>query len=218
MRYNAKAMPLQLNAATRIVFAGDSITDCDRAADAEHVGFGYVRLVRDWLRAGHPANAPVVINVGVSGNKVTDLAARWAADVIAHGPDVVSVMIGINDVWHGLMPHLQGVPVEQYIETYRQMLTELRAQRPACRLVLCEPSVISAPAARDGNERLAPYVRAVNDLAQDLLADAVVRVHDVFRRAEQVRPDIEWTIDGVHPTSSGHALLAKTWLDATDLS
>jgi lysophospholipase L1-like esterase len=210
--------PLKLNASTKLLFIGDSITDCGRREDPEAVGDGYVRLVRDWLRAADPANAPAsVINMGVSGNKVTDLQKRWQRDVIDQGPDVVSVMIGINDVWHGLAPDRAGVDIETYLRTYREILMELRARCPACRLILCEPTVISPPAPAPGNEKLEPYVRAVNDLAADFVADFVVKVHDVFRSAERLRPEIEWTTDGVHPTSAGHALIARTWLSTTGL-
>jgi len=211
-------MPLKLNASSKLLFIGDSITDCGRLEDAtESVGTGYVRLVRDWLRAADPANAPTVVNMGISGNKVTDLRKRWQRDVIDQAPDVVSVMIGINDVWHGLVPDRQGVDVETFLRTYRQILMELRARCSACRLVLCEPTVISPPAPAEGNEALQPYVRAVNDLAADFVADFVVKTHETFRNAEQLRPDIAWTTDGVHPTSSGHALIARTWLAAVGL-
>src|SRR5438105_87623 len=164
------AMPLNLNASTKLLFIGDSITDCGRREDAaEQVGAGYVRLVRDWLRARDPANAPIVINAGISGNKITDLQRRWQRDVIDSAPDVVSVMIGINDVWHGLVDGGSGVDIETFLRTYREILMELRGRRPACRLVLCEPTIISPPAPQSGNEKLQPYVRAVNDLAQDFL-------------------------------------------------
>ena len=181
------------------------------------MGTGYVRRVRDWLRAADPANAPIVINQGISGNKVTDLQMRWQRDVIDQTPDVVSVMIGINDVWHGLAPDRAGVDIETFIRTYRTILMELRARCAACRLVLCEPTVISPPAPEQGNELLRPYVRAVNDLAADFVADAVVKTHDVFRSAERIRTDIAWTTDGVHPTSTGHALIARTWLATAGL-
>jgi lysophospholipase L1-like esterase len=210
-------MPLNLNASTKLLFIGDSITDCGRREEAEGVGSGYVRMVRDWLRAADPASGPVVINQGISGNKVTDLQTRWQRDVIDPAPDVVSVMIGINDVWHGLPPRSAGVDPETFLGTYRHILMELRARCPACRLVLCEPTIISPPAPAGGNEKLGPYVRAVNDLAQDFVADAVVKLHHVFRSAERVRPDIAWTTDGVHPTSAGHALIARTWLAAMGL-
>ena len=208
---------LNLNASTRLLFIGDSITDCGRREDAEAVGNGYVRLVRDALRASDPANAPIVINMGISGNKITDLQKRWQRDVIEQSPDVLSVMIGINDVWHGLVPDRAGVDAETFLRTYRQILMELRARRPACRLVLCEPTVISPPAPAEGNEKLRPYVRAVNDLAADFVADVVVKTHETFRNAERVRPDIAWTTDGVHPTSSGHGLIARTWLATAGL-
>lgn len=210
-------MALLLGRETRLLFIGDSITDCGRREDPESIGGGYVRLVRDWLAARDPSAAPIVINRGIGGNKVTDLKKRWERDVIDEAPDVVSVMIGINDVWHGLVSDREGVDIETFIATYREILMELRARRPACRLVLCEPTIISPPAPREGNERLVPYVGAVNQLAQDFLADAVVPLHDRFRAAERNRADIAWTTDGVHPTSSGHALIARAWLETLNL-
>jgi acyl-CoA thioesterase-1 len=209
---------LNLTAETTLLFVGDSITDAGRRDDPERLGIGYVRLIRDWLRARDPATAPRVINVGISGNKVPDLKARWDRDVIGNSPDIVSVMIGINDVWHGLNPAwAPGVEIETYITTYREILMELRGRRPGCRLVLCEPSVISPPAHENGNEPLRPYVAAVNQLAADFVADAVVPLHETFRQAERVGPDIHWTTDGVHPTSTGHALIARTWLNTVGL-
>jgi lysophospholipase L1-like esterase len=211
-------MALQVTAYAKIVFIGDSITDCSRAEDSEGIGFGYVRTIRDWLRARDPVNAPTVINRGISGNKVPDLAARWQADVIDLAPDVLSIMIGVNDVWHGLNPAWRpGVPIEAYIMTYRQILMELRGRLPACRLVLCEPTVISPPAPAQGNDALKPYVQAVHELAASFVADAIVPTHDAFRCAESQRIDIDWTTDGVHPTSTGHALIARTWLAAAEL-
>ena len=211
-------MPIQFTGQSKLLFIGDSITDCGWREDSEKIGFGYVRMIRDWLRAREPANSPVVINRGISGNKVPDLMARWQRDVIDLSPDVVSVMIGINDVWHGLSPATQpGVGIDQYITTYRQILMELRGRLPGCRLVLCEPTVISPPASKEGNAALRAYVSAVNQLAESFVADGIVRLHDVFLRAESQRPDVDWTTDGVHPTSSGHALIARTWLASTEL-
>ena len=82
-------MSIQLTAKSKLLFIGDSITDCGRGADPEGLGQGYVRLIRDLLRSKDPATAPIVINTGISGHKVTDLAARWDRDVFAHSPDVV---------------------------------------------------------------------------------------------------------------------------------
>jgi len=208
-------MGLVLNAATRLLFIGDSITDAGRREDPEGMGTGYVRRIRDWLRARDPENAPHVVNQGISGNKVTDLQTRWKRDVLDQSPDVVSIMIGINDVWHGLIDDHAGVDVESFVRTYRQILTALRARHPECKLVLCEPTIISPPAAAVGNRDLQPYVLAVNELTKEFDVEALVKLHEPFRRAEQLRPDIAWTTDGVHPTSTGHALIARTWLSST---
>lgn len=211
-------MQLQFNAHSRLLFIGDSITDCARNDDAEGLGSGYVRMLRDALLARDPANAPIVLNRGISGNKAPDLLARWQRDVVEQSPDVVSIMIGINDVWHGLNPPWRpGVGIEKYITTYRQILMELRGRLPACRLVLCEPTVISPPAHAKGNDALQPYIQAIHQLAESFVADAMVKLHDAFRRAETLRPDVDWTTDGVHPTSAGHALIARNWLAGTEL-
>jgi lysophospholipase L1-like esterase len=208
-------MPITFESRSRLLFIGDSITDCDRAGDPEHLGFGYVRLIRDYLFAKMPVNAPQVLNFGISGHKVTDLARRWSADVIAQRPDVLSIKIGVNDVWHGLDGGAGGVPVEQYRAVYSELLTQTQELLPSCRLVLCEPSVIQPPAHARGNEILAPYVRVVHDLGNKYHADAIIPLHSAFMTASKERPDIAWTTDGVHPTSTGHMLIARTWLETT---
>src|SRR5690348_8852462 len=95
-------MALSISRQTKLLFIGDSITDCGRATDKDQLGSGYVRRVRDWLLAEDPVNCPAVINTGISGNRIVHLAKRWQRDVLDHKPDVVSIMIGINDVWHAL--------------------------------------------------------------------------------------------------------------------
>lgn len=210
-------MAISINRNTRLLFIGDSITDCGRRECPEKIGGGYPRLVRDYLRAKDPENAPVVLNTGISGNKVTDLAARWQQDVLDLRPDVLSVKIGINDVWHGFREAQHAVPLDKYIETYQSILDQLRKTLPQCAIVLCEPSVISPPAPAGGNEALKPYVRAVHDLGKQFGAAAVVEFHQPMLDAIRLRPDIPWAPDGVHPGSSGHMLLARQWLLATGL-
>ena len=207
-------MPLNLSARAKFLFIGDSITDAERGGG---IGHGYVRIVRDYLLAKDPAHAPQVINRGVSGNKVTNLKQRWEADVLKLEPDVLSVMIGINDVWHGLKPEWRpGVEIGPYTETYRELLAQVRKQLPDCAIVLMEPTVISPPAHENGNAPLRPYVDAVHALAGEIKA-IVVPLHDVFLDAEKSRPDVKWTTDGVHPTTTGHTLIARQWLAATEL-
>ena len=210
-------MSLTLAPGQTFLFIGDSITDCGRRDDPLGLGNGYVRMIHDYLLAKDPAAAPRVINTGISGNKVTDLAGRWKTDVLDHDPDVVSVMIGINDVWHGLGGNAGGVPIEKFVETYHVILRQLHGAAPKAKLVLCQPSVIEQPAPAEGNAVLQPYVRAISELKREFSAVAMVPLHTAFVSAKKLRPDIAWTPDGVHPSSAGHMLIARNWLAETGL-
>lgn len=210
-------MPLTFNAKTRLLFIGDSITDCGRKQCPETIGSGYVRMVRDQLRAASPATSPVVINRGISGNKVPDLQHRWQRDVIDEKPDILSVFIGINDVWHGLVPDRMGCALPEYVAGYRDVLTQTRSAFPAIQLVLCEPSALWLPDPPNANDLILPYADAVHRLAREFDVKYVVPLHRAFDAARDARPDIAWTTDGVHPTSTGHALIARCWLETTGL-
>jgi acyl-CoA thioesterase I len=207
-------MAIPLTSQTRLLFIGDSITDCARRTDEELVGHGYVRLVRDWLLARDPASAPQIINMGISGNKMPDLQKRWERDVLTQNPDIVSIKIGINDVWHALVPDRQGCPIDQFMAGFREIITRLKTARPGCAIVLCEPSVIDPPQDARANDCLQPYIRAVHELGREFKADCVVELHRAFVRARNAKPDASWTTDGVHPTPLGHTLIARTWLEA----
>lgn len=208
-------MPLTFTSTTRLLFIGDSITDCDRRKDPEEVGKGYVRLVRDYLLAKKPAVAPVVLNTGISGNKVPDLEKRWQRDVIDLKPDVLSIFIGINDVWHGLVPDREGTTIDRYTSGLHDLLKQTRDRFPDIKLVLCEPSVLWLPEPPNANDLLGPYIKAVHELARDFAAECVVPMHGAFESARKQRDGVQWTTDGVHPTSIGHMLIARTWLETT---
>lgn len=201
----------------RWVFIGDSITDCNRRDCPDGVGDGYVRNIRDWLYALDAGNAPQVVNTGISGNRIPDLQKRWDADVLAHQPQLVSIKIGINDVWHNLPPNNRGTDIDAFREGYADILTRLRKAFPEVTLVLCEPSVIWPPAPAQGNELLQPYIAAVRELATEFKASAVVPLHSAFENARETRPEISWAPDGVHPSPYGHMLIARTWLASLGL-
>lgn len=204
-------MALPLTPDARWLFIGDSITDCGRLECPEGIGSGYVRIVRDWLRASAPASAPAILNRGISGNKIGDLEQRWQSDVIAHQPALVSIKIGINDVWHGLPGGSGGTAIEDFRKTYSRLLQQLKAALPGTVIVLCEPSVIWAPAPEEGDELLRPYVEVVQAAATAAGAETVP-LRRAFATARCERPEIPWVPDGVHPGSSGHMLIARTWL------
>jgi len=210
-------MSLKFTRESRVLFIGDSITDCGRRTDPLGLGNGYVRLIHDYLAAKDPAHAPQVINMGISGNKVTDLRDRWTRDVLDQKPDVLSIKIGINDVWHGFKDPPAGVSIEQFVGVYHALLRQVHNVLPHCKIVLFEPSVIGPPAPADGNKLLQPYVRGVNEVGRGFHVQAVVPLHGLFLRAQQDRPDIAWAPDGVHPSSAGHMLIARAWLSALKL-
>ena len=210
---------LTLRPDAKWLFIGDSITDAGRRDDPDKLGHGYVRLIRDYLLAKAPADAPKVLNLGVGGDESKHLAARWQADVLARRPNVLSVMIGVNDVWRQLDGKGPGTTLRDYVATLDKLLADTVAAEPTVKIVLCEPSVISPPAPARGNDLLLPYAMAVRELAgkHTRHVACVVGTHHTCLAAERSRPDFAWWPDGVHPSTAGHMLLARAWLAETRL-
>lgn len=147
---DAPARELLFGSGQRLVFIGDSITDCGRRTEAlAPYGNGYVSLVRALLLARYPERGLEIVNRGIGGNTVRHLAQRWEQDVIAERPDWLSVKIGINDVWRTIAGRLdEAVPLDEYEATYRRLLAETQAHTKA-RLILMEPYVIAPPVEGD---------------------------------------------------------------------
>ncbi len=210
-------MGIQVDRSSRLLFIGDSITDCGRGADPDGIGQGYVRLVRDYLLAKDPGRAPTMINRGLSGNKVTDLASRWEPDVLTMSPTVVSILVGVNDVWHGLAPGGVGVPVDEYGRVYGEILRALRARIPDCQVVLCEPTVIWPPQDARGRR----FCSRMFGWCMIWPGGSNVRAWSgsMGRLRRRGRRGPMWCgqPDGVHPSSAGHMLIARTWLQTTGL-
>ncbi|WP_046176426.1 SGNH/GDSL hydrolase family protein [Domibacillus indicus] len=194
----------------RLLFIGDSITDCGRRTEPEELGDGYVRLVRDQLICESPANAPVVINKGIGGNRVTDLAERWEQDVLQEQPTVLSVSIGINDVWRQLdSPGMNQVLPGKFEEVYRSLLEKTSGVQ----LVLMEPTIIEEDPQSKGNEMLKPYVDIVQKLSKEYNA-VLVPAHQAFISYISGENEHKLTTDGVHMNSIGNMLMARTWIKA----
>ena len=149
----------------KIVFIGDSITDCDRRGAAAPYGDGYVSMVRNLLLARYPAYKLTVVNRGIGGDTTRNLAARWERDVIAERPDWLSVMIGINDVWRAFGGNAtEAVPLPEYTATLRALLVRTRAAlRP--RLILADPYMIEPDPAQPMRHQMDAYGAVVRQLA-----------------------------------------------------
>lgn len=184
-----------------VVFAGDSVTDCGRREDRRGLGDGYVRDLFDSLGPQRPR----IVNVGISGNRAADLEARWQTDVLAHQPDVVSVLIGINDTWRRYDKN-DPTSTESFERSYRALLEPVRAK-----LILVEPFLLAVKDDQDAwREDLDPKIEVVRRLASEY--GAVLVPADVeFNRQAAVVGATTLADDGVHPTAAGHRLLADLW-------
>ena len=203
-----------------ILFQGDSITDAGRdrsreqnANDGRMLGGGYVHFAAARLLAERPADALKIYNRGISGNKVFQLAERWDADCLSLKPDVLSILIGVNDLWHRLNGQYDGT-VEVYEKDYRALLARTRQALPRVKLVICEPFVLRCGAV---NEKWFPdfdgYRAAARRVATEFKA-VFIPFQSMFDKAAQKAPPAYWAADGVHPTMAGAYLMAQTWVTA----
>lgn len=197
-----------------ILFQGDSITNAfrkpDEVCNAYQLGAGYAMLIAAQLLAARPDANLRFSNRGVSGEGINGLADRWQTDCLDVRPDVLSILVGINDAAPKRAE--PATSVEEYEQKYRAMLTETRAALPSVRLVLCEPFVLHVG---DVQERALADVAARGDVTRRLAAetDAVlVPLQSVFAAAIQEAPATYWTFDGIHPNAQGHWRIAQAWL------
>lgn len=203
-----------------VLFQGDSITDAGRARDAagandtRGLGNGYPHLIAAGLLHEHAASRPKVFNRGISGNKVPDLKARWEGDCVALKPNVVSILIGVNDIWHKLNGNYAGT-VADYETGYRELLKATMGQLPDARIVVCEPFVTRCGAVKDHWFPEFDERRAVAKKLAEELSLTFVPFQSAFDAAVEVAPPEYWAYDGVHPSLAGHALMASEWRKAT---
>ena len=202
-----------------ILFQGDSITDARRdkkrenkVNDSKAIGRGYVHSITSQLLADYPSDNLKIYNRGISGNKVFQLADRWDKDCLAVKPDVLSILIGVNDIWHALKGKSDGT-VEKYEKDYAELLKRTRKELPDVKLVICEPFVLRCGAVNDKwFPEFDKYRAAARKMATDFNA-VFVPFQSMFDKATCQAPANHWAADGVHPTMAGAYLMAEKWLD-----
>jgi acyl-CoA thioesterase-1 len=170
-------------------------------------------MASGFLAALQPSLAPECFNRGISGNRTGDLVNRWQEDCLDLEPDVLSLMIGINDVWRRYDRNLP-TSVEEFETNYRTLLERTTTALPSIKLILMEPFVLPVPDdRRTWREDLDPKLAVVRHLAREFNA-LLIPLDGIFAAACTQQPPAFWAADGVHPSSAGHALIAKSWLEA----
>lgn len=202
----------------KILFQGDSITDAGRSRDVNRddlVGRGYPVLVKASLGFENP-NEYEFINRGVSGDRVVDLYARIKMDILNLKPDVMSILIGVNDVWHEIVD-CNGVDAEKYYKVYSMLIEEIKQELPDIKIMILEPFVLKASATEEEWDRFLTETKKRAQMAKKVAEKfnlTFVPLQDGFDALTKKAPSSYWLRDGVHPTAMGHEYIKTQWLKA----
>lgn len=195
-----------------ILFQGDSITDCHRnREDSDSLGEGYPKLAASALSALRPDLGLKFLNRGISGDRTSDLLARWDADCLALRPALLSIFIGINDIWHRYGG--RGLTDAQLEENYTEILTRTRSTLGDIPIIIMEPFLTpdsTATLTRAEVDSVRPIIRRLAETFDGVF----VPLDEPLAKAAEAFPAGSITEEGVHPTAQGHAIIAKHWLDA----
>jgi lysophospholipase L1-like esterase len=203
-----------------ILFQGDSITDAGRKRDkinpnqASALGSGYAMIAASALLYDYAGKNLKVYNRGVSGNKVYQLADRWDKDTFNLKPNVLSILVGVNDFWHTLVNGYKGT-IKTYRDDYKTLLDRTKQTLPDVKLIIGEPYAVIGVKSVD--EKWYPafdeYRKAAREIASSY--DAVfIPYQSIYDKAQKLAPGAYWTADGVHPTLAGARLMAHAWMEA----
>jgi lysophospholipase L1-like esterase len=210
-------------AGKKVLFQGDSITDCGRdrgdaspqnasAQNASPLGNGYPGKIAALYGILFPGDGTVFVNRGISGNRTGDLLERYERDFRDQKPDLISILIGINDVWRRYDRDNPTSP-ELFEHRYRTLLEQLKGDLPDTRIIIIEPFLLHPlPDRREWHEDLDPKIQITRKLAREF-ADYYLPMDGILARyvAEGI-PEEHIAADGVHPTAAGHGILAYEWL------
>jgi lysophospholipase L1-like esterase len=214
----AKSNKVTLDKNDIVLFQGDSITDWNRdktkihSNDPAGLSYGYAFLATTKLLCDHPDKNLRMLNRGISGNKVYQLSDRWAEDCLDIKPNVLSILIGVNDFWHTLTAGYKGT-LEIYQNDYKKLLDRTKQALPNVKLIIGEPFAIRGPKVDD---KWYPVFDGYRQAARDLAAQydaALIPYQAIFDKALESAPGSYWTGDGVHPTIAGTELMAEAWME-----
>lgn len=202
-----------------ILFQGDSITDASRKREdtgynrPAAMGSGYALLASAELLHKYTDKNLKIYNRGISGNKVYQLAERWQTDALDLKPQVLSILIGVNDFWHMRNGKYNGT-LKTYRDDYKALLERTRQHLPEVQLIIGEPFAV--PGIKAVDEQWFPafddYRKTARELA-DAFGAVFIPYQSIFDKAQKTAPGVYWTHDGVHPSLAGAQLMAQAWLE-----
>jgi lysophospholipase L1-like esterase len=212
-----RSKKLQLMKDNVILFQGDSITDAGRNKEDQGfntgkiLGTGYAMLAAARLLEKYAALNLKIYNRGISGNKVYQLAERWDKDCLDLKPDVLSILIGVNDFWHKLNGNYNGT-IEIYRNDFITLLERTKKALPDVKLIICEPFAV--PGVKAVDQKWYPdfyeYQKAAREIADKFKA-TFIPFQKVYDEAIKQATGSYWTGDGVHPTLAGAQLMEEAW-------
>ena len=201
----------------RILFQGDSITDAGRDYNNDGaLGRGYALLVEAALGFSEPGEH-TFINKGISGNRIVDVYARMKRDILNYKPDVMSILIGVNDVWHELSDSPNGVDADKFFKVYSMLIEEVKEALPDIKIMIMEPFVLEACSTEANWEYFNVETKKRAEMAKKIAEKynlAFIPLQDGFDDLAKKAPNNYWLGDGVHPTAKGHEFIKGEWLKA----
>ncbi|MBQ8231431.1 MAG: SGNH/GDSL hydrolase family protein [Lachnospiraceae bacterium] len=199
-----------------VIFLGDSITDAGRSRENEtRTGFGYPTLVRGEIGFDYPEQY-IFYNRGTCGDRVVDLYARIKNDVINMKPDILSILIGVNDAWIDIYKQ-NGVSADKYFKIYDMLIEEIKEALPEIKIMIMEPFTLKTAEVEDHWEELQSEVHKRAEKAKEIAEKyqlPFIALQEKFDEAAKFTPNNYWLKDGVHPSTAGHELIKREWIIA----
>lgn len=199
-----------------ILFQGDSITDAGRSREDDlNMGYGYPTLISSELGLDY-TNQYIMLNRGVSGDRIIDLYARIKTDLIHLKPDIISILIGVNDIGREIYEH-NGMDADKSFRIYSMLIQEIKEALPDAKIMLLEPFLLRGTATKNCWEEFQSGVleiaKAVKEVAKkyDL---PFIALQNKFDEAVKLASNDYWLRDGIHPTPAGHEIIKREWIRA----
>ena len=203
----------------KLLFLGDSLTDMYRNYDtsvdnATSYGAGYVFDIASQLMYEHPGHYQI-LNRGVSGNKITNLYNRYENDAVKENPDVLTILIGVNDVWHEITNH-SGTPIDVFEKTYFKLVNDIKDKLPNTTVIIMEPFFLKGSATEGAWEEfqdVLKYADVCKKVAEQTSC-IFVPLQKPFEELAKNGGSTQLLYDGVHSNPGGAHLIATEWLKA----